>query len=248
MKFPFRLSTLLLLLGLLALGFGGQALENRVENYKKSRIDFAYIVESKLDADGRTCNQVAIYKGEDLAGEHLICGFDLPAFQPGEMVKAIWKEDQLDTAKIYSIGLYWVEDFTWLVLGLNLLIAGLILHWGAGKRKVLEVLLSPKASTVNLTIFGVQANKGLFPKTNGDTAIYARYDPMDDAFSLFPQSGTNVKPKDQLRIFKFVVSPKSKDGIARPLPSKGSLIRVKLDLNDSHGLAYWPDHECLSQQ
>lgn len=97
-------------------------------------------------------------------------------------------------------------------------------------------------------MYGVHAHKGVFPVVSEGLVVYARYDPMDDAFSLFPQSGKTVNLTDQLRIFKFVVKAKSNDGIARPLPSKDSIIRAKLDLNDPHGLAYWPDHDCLSQQ
>lgn len=246
MKIPFRVSTLLLILGVLLAGFAANQLRLRYENYQQSRIDFAYIVESSVDAEGNTCNRLAIYKGEEPAGENTVCEFDLPAFQPGEMVKAIWRADQLDSAEIYTFGHYWGGDFSSLAFGLNLVIAGFVLGWGAGKKKVPEVLLGPKASTVNLLVFGVQENKSLMPGLGKAMAVYARYDPMDDAFALFPQSGKNVQPKDQLRIFKFVVAGKSKDGIPRPLPGTGSIIRVKLDLNDSHGQAYWADHGCLS--
>lgn len=248
MKLSFKLPTLLLILGLIVSALALWQIQTLYDNYQVSRIDFSYVVESNLDSEGKICNLLAVYKGEELAGENRWCGTDLPTFQPGEMVKVIWNPDSLQTAKIYTFGLYWADAFGLLGLGLNLLLASLWVYWGSRKRKKLKALLASTASTVNLTVFGVQENKGFFAIPSSELAVFARYDPMDDAFSLFPQSGKNVNPKDRLRMFKFVVPAKSKDGIARPLPSKDSIIRAKLDLNDSHGLAYWPDHDCLSEQ
>lgn len=250
MKIPFRFWKILLLLGLLLVGTAVFNLKVLYEDYKISKIDFGYVVESSQNA-GQTCNRIAVYKGEELAGENTTCGETQPAFQPGEMIKVIWKQDQPTTAKIYTLDLYWADNLEMLAWGVNLMIAAGLFGWNSSKKKIPEELLGPKANTVSLTVFGIQKSKSLMPGLGNGIAIFARYDPMDDAFTLFPQSGKNVQPKDQLRIFKFVVQDKtknrSKEGIPRPLPGKGSIIRAKLDLNNSHGQAYWPDHECVSE-
>ncbi len=247
MKIPFRMWSVFLVLGLLMLGFGAYNLKLRYEDYKLSRIDLGYVIDTGAESDNQGCTRIAVYKGDELAGENPVCGGNMPVFQVGEMVKVIWKQDQPKTAKIYTFDLYWSDDLTQLAFGMNALLAAMLLGWGASKNKIPEELLGPKANTVNLTVFGVQASKSLVPSLINATAVYARYDPMDDAFSLFPQSGKNVQSKDQLRIFRFVIPSKSKDGIPRPLPSKGTIIRAKLDLSNPHSLAYWPDYECVSR-
>mgnify|MGYP000178475259 CR=1 FL=1 len=85
------------LMGLQGLALAGMAVMSLIplhEAYLNGRFDLAYVSVGSEERDGQTCTGIVIYKGEELAGEKVICGPLIQRYQAGEMLKVAVEEPE----------------------------------------------------------------------------------------------------------------------------------------------------------